>query len=145
MKKPCSREDILLLETRILVDLSFDITVPTAFRFLERFSRISPKYNSAMDFGEFVIELANYDPTITFEVLPSEIAAVALYAGGIATSGIKKWTKPLERATGVSSARLKELCAYFDNLPARVKDDMKGRNIFRKYQGYADSFPALKD
>ena len=61
MKKPCTREDILLLETKILNALKFDLTVPTSFRFLERFSRISPKYNSAMDFGEFVIELANYD------------------------------------------------------------------------------------
>ncbi len=113
MKKPCSREDILLLETRILVDLDFDLTVPTAFRFLERFSRISPKYNSAMDFGEFVIELANYDFSIVRDIKPSEVAAVALFVGGIATSGIKKWTKPLEKATGVSGARLKEVCLEY--------------------------------
>lgn len=98
-----------------------------------------------MDFGEFVIELANYSPTICQEVLPSEIASVALYTGGIATSGIKKWTRPLEKATGVSSSRLKELCELFVDLPKRVKEDMKGRNIFRKYQGYADSFPSLTE
>jgi len=41
--------------------LNFTLTVPTSYRFLERFSRVSPKYNSAMDYGEFVIELANYN------------------------------------------------------------------------------------
>ena len=98
-----------------------------------------------MDFGEFVIELANYDPEIIKNLYPSQIAAVALYAGGIATSGIKKWTKPLEKATGVKQSELKSLCSRFDNLPSRVKEDLKGRNIFRKYQGYADSFPSLID
>ena len=69
------------------------MTVPTSFRFLERFSRISPKYSSAMDYAEFVIELANYDFRIVFDLTPSQIAAAALYIGGIAQSGVKKWTK----------------------------------------------------
>ena len=138
MKKPCTREDILLLETKILNTLDFDLTVPTSFRFLERFSRISPKYNSAMDFGEFVIELANYDYEIVQKMKPSEIAAVALYVGGIATSGVKtgqtKRSKALESATGVSMTKVKELATeYFTDLPRRVKETMKGRNIFRKY------------
>lgn len=49
-----------------------------------------------MDYAEFVIELANYDFRLVHNLTPSQIAAVALYIGGIATSGIKKWTKPLE-------------------------------------------------
>lgn len=71
MRRPCSREDILLLETQILRELDFDLTVPTSYRFLERFTRISPKYNSAMDYGEFVIELANYDFAIINELSQS--------------------------------------------------------------------------
>lgn len=146
MRRPCSREDILLLETQILRELDFDLTVPTSYRFLERFTRISPKYNSAMDYGEFVIELANYDFAIINELSQSQIAAVALYVGGIATSGVKKWTKPLEKATGASLDQIKEMCEnYFVDLPSKVKDDMKGRNIFRKYQGYAESYPSLDE
>lgn len=71
MKKPCSWENILTLETQILNELGFTFTIPTSFRFLERFSRISPKYNSAMDYAEFVIELANYDFRIVLELTPS--------------------------------------------------------------------------
>lgn len=73
-----------MLENQILRELGFTLTVPTTFRFLERFSRISPKYNSAMDYAEFVIELANYDFKIVFDLTPSQIAAAALYIGGIA-------------------------------------------------------------
>lgn len=146
MKKPTSRETILLLETQILRELGFTLTVPTSYRFLERYSRISPKYNSAMDYGEFVIELANYDPKIIKDLKQSEIAAVALYIGGIATSGVKKWTKPLEHASGVKLAQVKQYCQeYFVDLPTRVKEELKGRNIFRKYQGYADSYPELTE
>lgn len=71
MKKPCTWENILTLETQILNELGFTFTIPTSFRFLERFSRISPKYNSAMDYAEFVIELANYDFRIVLELTPS--------------------------------------------------------------------------
>lgn len=71
MKKPCTWENILTLETQILNELGFTFTIPTSFRFLERFSRISPKYNSAMDYAEFVIELANYDFWIVLELTPS--------------------------------------------------------------------------
>lgn len=143
MKKPCTREQILALETQILNELGFTLTIPTSFRFLERFSRISPKYNSAMDYAEFVIELANYDFWIVMELKPSQIAAAALYIGGIATSGMKKWTKPLEKVTSVSLEEIKWLCTeYFEDLPKKIKDDMKGKNVFWKYQGYADSFPA---
>jgi hypothetical protein len=60
-----------------------------------------------MDYAEFVIELVNYDFIIVNTLLPSQIAAVALYIGGIATSGVKKWTKPLEKVTGVTLEELK--------------------------------------
>jgi hypothetical protein len=37
-----------------------------------------------MDYAEFVIELSNYDFRIVYELVPSKIAAAALYIGGIA-------------------------------------------------------------
>ena len=99
-----------------------------------------------MDYGEFVIELSNYSYDIVKDLTQSEIAAVSLYIGGIATSGVKKWTKPLEKATGVKLDRIKELCdSHYADLPTKVKEEMKGRNIFRKYQGYADSYPKLDE
>ena len=71
---------------------------------------------------------------------------MALYIGGIATSGVKRWTKPLEKATGASLEEIKEMCStHFVDLPKKVKEEMKGRNIFRKYQGYAESFPSLDE
>ena len=84
-----------------------------------------------MDYAEFVIELANYDFRIVHELMPSQIAAVALYIGGIATSGVKKWTKPLEKVTDVPLEELKRISAeYFTDLPKKIKEDMKGKNVF---------------
>lgn len=84
-----------------------------------------------MDYAEFVIELANYDFRIVLELTPSQIAAAALYIGGIATSGVKKWTKPLEKVTSVSLEEIKQLCIdYFEDLPKKIKEDMKGKNVF---------------
>ena len=144
MKKKTTREVILLRETSILNELQFQLTIPTSLRFLERFSRISPKYNSAMDFAEFVIEIANYDFDIVKNLRPSEIAAASLYIAGLATSGVSKWTKPLEHATGIKSADVKKIVSeHFVDLPKKVKETLKARNIFRKYQGYADGYPSL--
>jgi len=62
----------------------------------------------------------------------------------MATSGVSKWTKQLERATGVTQAQIKEFVKdYYINLPKKMKEELKVRNIFRKYQGYADGYPAL--
>lgn len=81
-----------------------------------------------------MIELSNYSYEIVKELSQSEIAATSLYIGGIATSGVKKWTKPLEKATGVTLARIKEICnQYYKDLPKKVKEEWRGRNIFRKY------------
>ncbi len=60
-----------------------------------------------MDYAEFVIELANYDFNIVYNLTPSQIASVALYIGGIAQSGVKKWTKPLEKTTGETLEEVK--------------------------------------
>jgi hypothetical protein len=54
-----------------------------------------------------------------------------LFIGGIATSGVKKWTKPLEKVTEVTFEDLKKICSdYFVDLPKKIKDDMKGKNVF---------------
>lgn len=146
MKKPTSRETILLMETSILQKLNFTLTLPTSLRFLERFSRISPKYTSAMDYAEFVIELANYDYDLVLHMKPSQVAAVSLFIAGVATSGITKWTKQLQKATGVSQTQIKEFIAkFFIDLPKKMKDDFKVKNIYRKYQGYADGYPELEE
>lgn len=43
----------------------------------------------------------------------------------------------------MSLEEIKQLCIdYFDDLPKKIKEDMKGKNVFWKYQGYADSYPA---
>lgn len=80
MSKPSTRKEVLEWEFKILKELVFDITVPTPLRFLERFSSTSIVYQNASQLAQYVTELALFDYDIVFNLLPSEIAAVALFA-----------------------------------------------------------------
>lgn len=79
MRKPCTRKEVLEWEFKILKELSFQVTAPTPYRFLERFSSVSAFFQNALPLAQYVIELALYDYDIQFSLSPSEIAAVALF------------------------------------------------------------------
>lgn len=74
MGRPSNRKEVLNWEFKILKLLVFQITVPTSFRFLERFSSISVVYQNASPLAQYMIELALYDYDIVYNLTPSEIA-----------------------------------------------------------------------
>mmetsp|Transcript_14178 Transcript_14178/g.14169 ORF Transcript_14178/g.14169 Transcript_14178/m.14169 type:complete len:182 (-) Transcript_14178:269-814(-) len=74
MGRPATRKEILNWEFKILKQLVFEITVPTPFRFLERFSSVSVVYQNAAPLAQYLIELALYDFDIVYNLSPSEIA-----------------------------------------------------------------------
>lgn len=53
-----TKEDVLQMEFLILSALSFDITFPTCFRFLERYMRILGEDPHIMTLALFMMELA---------------------------------------------------------------------------------------
>ena len=66
MRKPSTRKEILEWEFKILKELVFQITVPTPYRFLERFSSVSAFFQNALPLAQYVIELALYDFDIQY-------------------------------------------------------------------------------
>jgi hypothetical protein len=74
MNRPSTRKEVLNWEFKILKLLVFQITVPTPFRFLERFSSISVVYQDAANLAQYLIELALYDYDIVYSLTPAEIA-----------------------------------------------------------------------
>ena len=65
------------MEFNILNCLSFDITFPTAFRFLEKMGKRAKADEKALQFATFLIELALVDiRMLRFD--PSAIAGAAL-------------------------------------------------------------------
>lgn len=56
--KAFSKEDILRMEQSILFVLNFNVTTPSAFRFLERFAKIANIDQPMFDLARYLLELA---------------------------------------------------------------------------------------
>lgn len=63
------------MEFLILTALSFDLTFPTAFRFLERYMRMLGEESGVMALSQFMMELALVD--VRMLQYPSSILAAA--------------------------------------------------------------------
>lgn len=76
--KAYTKEEILKMENTILATLDFNITTPSSFRFLERFSKVSELDARQVNLARYLIEL----PLIEYRMLkytPSVISASALF------------------------------------------------------------------
>jgi hypothetical protein len=76
--KAYTKEEILKMESAILMTLDFNITTPSSYRFLERFSKIGDLDLRQLNLARYLIEL----PLIEYRMLkytPSVVAACALY------------------------------------------------------------------
>ena len=76
--KAYSKEEILKMEQNILMTLDFNVTSPSAYRFLERFTKVVNGDALLFNLSRYLIEL----PLIEYRMLkytPSNIAASAVY------------------------------------------------------------------
>lgn len=76
--KAYTKEEILKMEFSILTTLDFNVTSPSSYRFLERFSKIINADTPLFNLARYLIEL----PLIEYRMLkynPSNLAASALF------------------------------------------------------------------
>lgn len=76
--KAYSKEEILQMEQTMLRQLSFNVTSPSSYRFLERFSKVVGSDTLLFNLSRYIIEL----PLIEYKMLkynPSNLAASAIY------------------------------------------------------------------
>lgn len=76
--KAYSKEQMLLMEREILRTLNFNFTTPSAYRFLERYSKLSQSDDLIVNFARFVLELS-FMQTSLYKWSPSYIAASSIY------------------------------------------------------------------
>lgn len=72
-----SKEDVLQMEFLILSALSFDLTLPTSLRFLERYMRMLGEDEGVMTLSQFLLELSLIDVRM-LHYQSSVLAAAAL-------------------------------------------------------------------
>lgn len=76
--KAYSKEEILIMEQSILETLDFNVCTPSAYRFLERFTKVVNADAPLFNLSRYLIEL----PLIEYRMLkycPSTVAASALF------------------------------------------------------------------
>ena len=76
--KAYSKEEILKMEYSMLTTLDFNVTTPSSYRFLERFSKVISADTPLFNLARYLIEL----PLIEYRRLkytPSNLAASAIF------------------------------------------------------------------
>lgn len=93
--KAYTKEEILKMEYLMLTTLNFNITTPSSYRFLERFSKIINADDPLFNLARYLIEL----PLIEYRMLkytPSNLAASAIFlAQKIMQRGERAWNDQL--------------------------------------------------
>ena len=73
-----TKEEILAMERSILVTLQFNVTVPSSYRFLQRFCKIIKAQDKLFHLAQYIVELTLIEQRmLVFK--PSQIAASALW------------------------------------------------------------------
>ena len=97
-----------MMEHDMLTQLEFAILSPSAYRFLERFSKICSAANDeqVFFFAQYIQEISLLDESL-LKYRPSEIAAGSLI---LAVKSLKKnpnvWNTEMEKATGMKEEAL---------------------------------------
>ena len=101
------RKQVLKMERTILFAIQFEITQPSAYRFLERYRKLSTIVNDdrVFFFAQYLQEITLLDATL-LQYAPSEISAAALILSTKCLKKAKAWTKTMEKATLYTEAHL---------------------------------------
>ncbi|OMJ89348.1 hypothetical protein SteCoe_8553 [Stentor coeruleus] len=113
-----TKKEILQMEIEILKKLEYNITVPSAFRFLERLSRVVRCSEEQYALSRYLQELALIDYKM-IKYSYSNLAAAAIYLMFKIKNIKPEWTADLRRASGYMEEQLKacarDMCMLFQN------------------------------
>ncbi|XP_058107392.1 G2/mitotic-specific cyclin S13-7-like [Magnolia sinica] len=126
-----SREQILVMEKKMLNKLEWSLTVPTPYVFLVRFLKaaLSDKEMEHMVF--FFAELALTQYCMIMRC-PSMIAASAVYAARCTLQKSPLWNETLKRYTGFAETQLVDCTKLLVNFHSSAADG-KLKAVHRKY------------
>ena len=104
-----TKAEVLKMERDILLTLQFDLTSPSAYRFLQRYRKLSSivaNEDKVFFFAQYLQEISLLDASL-LKYNPSELAAACLI---LSARSIKKvsniWNKEMEKATDYSEQQL---------------------------------------
>lgn len=103
-----TRQDIFECECQMLSRLEFNITCPSAYRFLERFTKVAQADAQQFNLARYLIELPLIEQRM-LKYTPSTIAASAILLSRRITLPSKEshWTSALWQSSGYSENELR--------------------------------------
>jgi cyclin B len=134
--KAYSKEDILQMEVSMLTTLEFNLRVPTAIHFLDRFTRVSECPESHKSLVQYVLELTL--PDIRFlHYSPSHLAAAALFLSNKLMKKHPSWPMALQQCTTYSESAIKgcakEMCSVFERAQTATGDIGQLQAVKKKF------------
>jgi G2/mitotic-specific cyclin-B, other len=115
-----TKEEILAMERSILVTLQFNVTVPSSYRFLQRFCKIIKAQDKLFHLAQYIVELTLIEQRmLVFK--PSQIAASALWlALKILYHESGRWSTELVHHSSYNEHHLrpcvKDMCILFTGI-----------------------------
>ncbi len=103
-----TKKEVLQMEQTILQTLQYDLTSPSAYRFLERFRRLSNLVGSddkVFFFAQYLQEIALLDASL-LKYNASELAAAALILASKSLKKMNVWNKEMEFASSYTEEHL---------------------------------------
>uniref|UniRef100_A0A0A9C476 Uncharacterized protein n=1 Tax=Arundo donax TaxID=35708 RepID=A0A0A9C476_ARUDO len=127
-----SRQQILVMEKKILNKMEWNLTVPTPYVFLVRFVKAFRCRDMELEhmvffFGE--LALMEYRAAA---ILPSMVAASAVYAARLTLGKSPLWTETLKHHTGLDEPHLLDLVKILVSSHAAAAD-AKLKTVYCKY------------
>lgn len=127
--KAYTREQILAMESIMLNTLEFNLTVPSAHRFAQRFTKVASASPTLTNLTKYFIELTLQDYKF-LKYLPSTIAAGALYMA-LHTTKENSWNSTIQSHTQYAPAALRDIVN--DLYAVAAIDSPKYRAVRKKY------------
>jgi len=113
------REDLILMERRVLDVLDFELSVPTTWMFLTRFLRVAEADRQTEYLGMYLAELSLLDYGL-LQFLPSQIAASCVMLA-LNNNNKSHWSTTLEHYTGYTPRALRECATVLHRLHAGAR------------------------
>ncbi|XP_013403633.1 G2/mitotic-specific cyclin-A [Lingula anatina] len=141
-----TKKQVLRMEHLVLKVLSFDVAVPTANCFCERFLEISGADDQTKSLAMYLVELTLIDIDPYLKFLPSEIAASAVCLANH-TLGHQTWSYHMQQSTGYSVKSLELLIhamhKTFTNAPNHPQQAVREKYKSSKYHQVSTLSPRL--
>jgi G2/mitotic-specific cyclin-B, other len=140
--KAFTKGEVIQMETSILKQLDYNITVPSSYRFLERFSKVACLTDQQFALSKYLIELCLIDYRM-LRFNNSMIAASAIYLTHKIKNIKPEWSEDLQANSPYKENEIKpcakEICILFQKAPKSTLKGVKSKYSSAQYFNVANT------